>query len=148
MRLAPGEFAGERGLFAKALGGRDVRAPPAAEDFGERVVTERDTRISADRAVVERRLRRAALLRRCLPPLEAASRSLESRTENEIEHKYLLRAFPPRAADVDPKRLAKARKQIAQAAAGIRARDYTARPDYLSCTYCAFRDICPASAAT
>jgi DNA helicase-2/ATP-dependent DNA helicase PcrA len=51
-------------------------------------------------------------------------------------------------ADVDPKRLAKARKQIAQAAAGIRARDYTARPDYLSCTYCAFRDICPASAAT
>ena len=50
--------------------------------------------------------------------------------------------------DVEPKRLAKARKQIAQAAAGIRARDYTARPDYLSCTYCAFRDICPASAAT
>jgi len=50
-------------------------------------------------------------------------------------------------AEVDPKRLAKARKQIAQAAAGIRARDYTARPDYLSCTYCAFRDICPASAA-
>jgi DNA helicase-2/ATP-dependent DNA helicase PcrA len=50
-------------------------------------------------------------------------------------------------AEVDPKRLAKARKQIAQAAAGIRARDYSARPDYLSCTYCAFRDICPASAA-
>jgi DNA helicase-2/ATP-dependent DNA helicase PcrA len=51
-------------------------------------------------------------------------------------------------AEVDPKRLAKARRQIAQAAAGIRARDYTARPEYLSCTYCAFRDICPASAAT
>ena len=51
-------------------------------------------------------------------------------------------------AEVDPKRLAKARKQIAQAAAGIRARDYTARPEYLSCTYCAFRDICPASVAT
>ena len=51
-------------------------------------------------------------------------------------------------AEVDPKRLAKARKQIAQAAAGIRARDYTARPDYVSCTYCAFRDICPASVAT
>ena len=51
-------------------------------------------------------------------------------------------------AEVDPKRLAKARRQIARAAAGIRARDYTARPEYLSCTYCAFRDICPASAAT
>jgi DNA helicase-2/ATP-dependent DNA helicase PcrA len=51
-------------------------------------------------------------------------------------------------AEVDPKRLAKARSRIAQAAAGIRARDYTARPDYLACTYCAFRDICPASVAT
>jgi DNA helicase-2/ATP-dependent DNA helicase PcrA len=50
-------------------------------------------------------------------------------------------------AELDPKRLAKARKQIARAAAGIRARDYTPTPDYLACTWCAFRDICPASAA-
>ena len=49
--------------------------------------------------------------------------------------------------EVDPKRLARARDRIAQAAAGMRARDYTPRPDYLACTYCAFRDICPASAA-
>jgi DNA helicase-2/ATP-dependent DNA helicase PcrA len=49
--------------------------------------------------------------------------------------------------DVDPKRLAKARDRIAAAAAGMRARDYTPRPDYLACTYCAFRDICPASVA-
>ena len=49
--------------------------------------------------------------------------------------------------DVDPKRLAKARERIAEAAAGMRARDYTPKPDYLSCTYCAFRDICPASVA-
>jgi DNA helicase-2/ATP-dependent DNA helicase PcrA len=48
---------------------------------------------------------------------------------------------------VDPKRLAKARDKIAQAAAGMRARDYTPKPDYLACTYCAFRDICPASVA-
>ncbi|MBI3748453.1 MAG: ATP-dependent helicase, partial [Chloroflexi bacterium] len=46
---------------------------------------------------------------------------------------------------VDPGRLAKARDKIKQAAAGMRARDYTPRPDYLACTYCAFRDICPAS---
>ncbi len=50
--------------------------------------------------------------------------------------------------EVEPKRLAKARARITEAAAGIRARDYTARPDYLACTYCAFRDICPASVAT
>ena len=49
--------------------------------------------------------------------------------------------------DVDPRRLAKAREKIAQAATGMRARDYTPRPDYLACTYCAFRDICPASVA-
>ena len=49
--------------------------------------------------------------------------------------------------DVDPRRLAKAREKIAEAAAGMRARDYTPRPDYLACTYCAFRDICPASVA-
>jgi DNA helicase-2/ATP-dependent DNA helicase PcrA len=49
--------------------------------------------------------------------------------------------------DVDPRRLAKAREKIAQAAAGMRARDYAPRPDYLACTYCAFRDICPASIA-
>jgi DNA helicase-2/ATP-dependent DNA helicase PcrA len=49
-------------------------------------------------------------------------------------------------AEVDPRRLAKARARIASAAAGMRARDYTARPDYLACTYCAFRDICPSSA--
>jgi DNA helicase-2/ATP-dependent DNA helicase PcrA len=49
--------------------------------------------------------------------------------------------------DVDPKRLARAREKIAGAAAGMRARDYTPRPDYVACTYCAFRDICPASIA-
>jgi CRISPR/Cas system-associated exonuclease Cas4 (RecB family) len=49
--------------------------------------------------------------------------------------------------EVDPKRLAKAKARIGEAAAGMRARDYTAKPDYLACTYCAFRDICPSSVA-
>ena len=48
---------------------------------------------------------------------------------------------------VDPKRLAKARDKIQVAAAGMRARDYAPKPDYLACTYCAFRDICPSSVA-
>ncbi|MEA2609875.1 MAG: ATP-dependent helicase UvrD/PcrA, partial [Chloroflexota bacterium] len=48
---------------------------------------------------------------------------------------------------VEPARLAKARARIARAAVGMRARDYTPRPDYLACTYCAFRDICPSSVA-
>jgi DNA helicase-2/ATP-dependent DNA helicase PcrA len=50
-------------------------------------------------------------------------------------------------ADVDPKRLEKARARIGVAAAGMRARDYAPRPSPLACTYCAFREICPSSAA-
>ncbi|MFP5341475.1 MAG: ATP-dependent helicase [Candidatus Limnocylindria bacterium] len=48
---------------------------------------------------------------------------------------------------VDPKRLARARERIGTAAAGIRARDYTPTPDRQACTWCAYRGICPASAA-
>jgi DNA helicase-2/ATP-dependent DNA helicase PcrA len=48
---------------------------------------------------------------------------------------------------VDPKRLEKAGDSIRRAASGIRARRFEAQPDYLACTYCAFRDICPSSAA-
>jgi DNA helicase-2/ATP-dependent DNA helicase PcrA len=48
---------------------------------------------------------------------------------------------------VDRKRLARARATIASAAAGIRARDYTPKPEYLACGYCPFRDICPSSVA-
>ena len=50
-------------------------------------------------------------------------------------------------ADVDDKRLARGRAQIQVAAAGIRARNFTPTPDMVACSYCPFRDICPASAA-
>jgi DNA helicase-2/ATP-dependent DNA helicase PcrA len=50
-------------------------------------------------------------------------------------------------ADVDPKRLEKARQKVASAAAGIRARAFEATPSTMSCTYCPFRDVCPSSAA-
>jgi hypothetical protein len=50
-------------------------------------------------------------------------------------------------AEVDERRLARARDSIRRAAAGIRARRFEATPEYLACGYCAFRDICPASAS-
>ncbi|HEY7827669.1 MAG TPA: ATP-dependent DNA helicase [Candidatus Limnocylindrales bacterium] len=50
-------------------------------------------------------------------------------------------------AQVDERRLAKGRAQIEAAASGIRARDFEPRPDPLACSYCAFREICPASVA-
>jgi DNA helicase-2/ATP-dependent DNA helicase PcrA len=49
--------------------------------------------------------------------------------------------------EVEPRRLEKARAQIAKTAAGIRSGDFTAKPDSLACSYCAFREICPSSAA-
>jgi DNA helicase-2/ATP-dependent DNA helicase PcrA len=48
---------------------------------------------------------------------------------------------------VDPARLARAKTRIVKAAAGMRARNYEATPDFLACSYCAFRDICPSSVA-
>ena len=50
--------------------------------------------------------------------------------------------------DVDPKRLLKGRAKIAAAAAGIRAGDFTPKPDRSTCGYCPFKQICPASVAT
>ena len=49
-------------------------------------------------------------------------------------------------ATIDERRLARAREKIATAATGIRARQFDPAPDVLSCTYCPYRDICPASA--
>jgi DNA helicase-2/ATP-dependent DNA helicase PcrA len=47
----------------------------------------------------------------------------------------------------DPVRLEKTRRTLEAAADDIRAGRFEARPDYLSCGYCPFRDICPSSAA-
>jgi DNA helicase-2/ATP-dependent DNA helicase PcrA len=47
----------------------------------------------------------------------------------------------------DAARLEKAGQRIGQAAAGIRAGDFAARPDYLACGYCPYRAVCPDAAA-
>jgi RecB family exonuclease len=59
---------------------------------------------------------------------------------------YFLESGLVGRAEVEPKRLERARSQVARAAAGMRARDYTAKPAHLSCSYCPFREICPSSA--
>jgi len=47
---------------------------------------------------------------------------------------------------VDRRRIDKARDSIRTAATGIRAGAFAPRPEFLACTYCAFREICPSSA--
>ena len=49
----------------------------------------------------------------------------------------------PGLETIGPERI----RELEPHAAGIRARDFQARPDRLSCTYCAFREICPSSVA-
>jgi DNA helicase-2/ATP-dependent DNA helicase PcrA len=47
----------------------------------------------------------------------------------------------------DETRIDKARQKLATAAEGIRAGNFTPRPTPISCGYCPFREVCPASAA-
>ena len=42
--------------------------------------------------------------------------------------------------------LEKTGEKISEAARGIRSRDYTAKPAYMSCRYCAYQQICPSTA--
>jgi len=46
----------------------------------------------------------------------------------------------------EQKHIEKALNMIDEVAGGIRQRDYTAKPEYLNCSYCAFNNICPATA--
>ncbi len=50
-------------------------------------------------------------------------------------------------APVDRKRIDKAREAVRGAARGIRAREFGPKPDYIACGFCAYREICPSSAA-
>ena len=50
-------------------------------------------------------------------------------------------------ADVDPKRLDRARQKIATVAEGIRRRAFDATPSTVACSYCPYREVCPSSAA-
>ncbi len=50
-------------------------------------------------------------------------------------------------AAVERKRIDKARQAVRGAATGIRAREFGPKPDYVACGFCAYRAICPSSAA-
>jgi DNA helicase II / ATP-dependent DNA helicase PcrA len=60
---------------------------------------------------------------------------------------YFLETGLVGAAAVDRKRIDKARAAVRGAAAGIRAREFGPKPDYIACGFCAYREICPSSAA-
>lgn len=47
-----------------------------------------------------------------------------------------------------PEEIEETMKVIKEVAVGIRARDFTAKPGYMACGYCAFREICPSAWGT
>jgi DNA helicase-2/ATP-dependent DNA helicase PcrA len=71
--------------------------------------------------------------------------AMTGRLPDAVQLHYLETGVVGRAS-VDEKRLARGRERIALAAAGIRARAFEPTPSVLACTYCPYRDICPASA--
>ncbi len=49
------------------------------------------------------------------------------------------------AVPVEKMKMDKFQEKIREAAAGIRSRDFSAHPAYMSCQYCAFNTICPSA---
>jgi DNA helicase-2/ATP-dependent DNA helicase PcrA len=52
------------------------------------------------------------------------------------------------SAPVTEKMMENTVSKIEQAAAGIRARDYTPKPGWMACRYCAYAEICPSTASS
>jgi DNA helicase-2/ATP-dependent DNA helicase PcrA len=130
-------------LQASAVGRADV-VEPTLELLGRERVTITDYKSSDVRDPAKARQRARESLQ--LQIYAMAYEAMTGRLPDAVQLHFLDSGLVGRA-DVDPDRLAKARDRIAQAAAGIRSRDYRARPEPLACTYCPYRDICPASAA-
>ncbi len=74
-----------------------------------------------------------------------AYRAMEGRLPDRVELHFLESGLTGSAVR-DDKELKKAEENILDVARGIRAREFTATPNYMGCCYCAYREICPYTA--
>ena len=118
---------------------------PTLELTGRERVTITDYKTSDVRTVAKARQRARDSLQ--LQIYAMAYEAVAGRLPDAVQLHFLDTGVTGSAA-VDPRRLTKARGQITVAAAGMRAGDYTPKPDRTTCGYCPFRAICPSSAAT
>jgi DNA helicase II / ATP-dependent DNA helicase PcrA len=129
----------------------DLAAPsadtvaPTLELTGRERVTITDYKTSDVRDPVKARQRARESLQ--LQIYAMGYEAVTGRLPDAVQLHFLDTGVTGRVA-VDPKRLAKGRDKIAAAAAGIRARDFTPKPDRSTCGYCPFKTICPSSVAT
>jgi DNA helicase-2/ATP-dependent DNA helicase PcrA len=70
----------------------------------------------------------------------------ETRTRPAAVELHFIESGLVGRAEVTDKSIASARESIATAARGIRARDFTATPDWNDCRYCPYNTICPSRA--
>jgi DNA helicase-2/ATP-dependent DNA helicase PcrA len=75
-----------------------------------------------------------------------AWRAATGRLPDEVSLRFL-DSGKTATVPVDPKRIAKARDRIVEAAEGIQSGSMEAKPDRMNCTYCAYRELCPSSKA-
>jgi DNA helicase-2/ATP-dependent DNA helicase PcrA len=127
-----------------AAGARADVLEPTLQLLGREQVTITDYKSSDVRDPAKARQRTRESLQ--LQIYAMAYEAMTGRLPDAVQLHFLDSGLVGRAP-VEPERLAKARAKISVAAAGIRARDYTPRPEPMACSYCPFRDICPASAA-
>ncbi len=136
--------AGAAAALARAAMTRADVVEPMLELMGRERVTITDYKSSDVRDPVKARQRARESLQ--LQIYAMAYEAMTGCLPDAVQLHFLDSGLVGRA-EVDPKRLEKAREKIAGAAAGIRARDYTPKPSAMACTYCPFRDICPSSVA-
>jgi DNA helicase-2/ATP-dependent DNA helicase PcrA len=74
-----------------------------------------------------------------------AYEKIEGKRPKFVELHFLETGLVGRA-EVTEKRIAKYIEEIHEAAKGIRSRDYTPQPELFTCQYCAFSEVCPATA--
>ena len=144
-RLAPGEQTPDspRDGVANERQHADVASPALPGLYPERV-TITDYKSSDVRDPVKARERARESLQ--LQIYAMAFQAETGRLPDAVQLWFLESGLVGRV-EVDEKRLDKARSSIRRAAAGIRALNFEATPEYIACGYCAFRDICPSSAA-
>jgi len=123
--------------------GLDVVTPMLSLGTEERVVIT-DYKSSDVREPAQARKRARESLQLSIYAL--AWLAVTGRPPDEVALRFLETGLVGRS-EVDDERLEKARALIREAADGIRSGDFAARPDYVTCGYCAFRDVCPSSAA-
>ncbi|MDQ3127109.1 MAG: PD-(D/E)XK nuclease family protein, partial [Chloroflexota bacterium] len=135
---------------ATSTGDEPIQAPhadtiaPTLELTGRERVTITDYKTSDVRDPVKARQRARESLQ--LQIYAMAYEAIAGRLPDAVQLHFLDTGVTGRA-DIDPKRMAKGRAKIAAAAAGIKAHDFTPRPDRNTCGYCPFKTICPSSVA-